>query len=365
MSISRRQLVTASTAIAGLLAGPRFARAQAPAAGAQAPALRPLTFGTGVRSISALVINTLIGEGLGYNREEGFTLRPLALGTNANVQVAVDKGDAMIGIGVPSYQLPLFARGELPPVINFYEYTYPYKWDVAVRPDSPIQRYEDLRGKRIGVSDLGATDYPVTRMVLRSLGIDPDRDAQWIAVGAGVPAGVALQRGSIDALAYFDTGFGQIAVAGIALRFLPRPPSVPLIGGQFLMTRRDWLGPNRALAVGFGRSVAKASEFLIANPRAGAKAFLEMYPETAPRGSSQADAIQAVVTAIGRRLTLYRPPYPGALMGSIQEAELRREAEFAELRVPDVTPLFTNDLIADINRFDVEAVRAAARTYPA
>ena len=38
----------------------------------------------------------------------------------------------------------------------------------------------------------------------------------WIAVGAGVTAGVALQRGVIDALAYFDTGFGQIDAAGIA-----------------------------------------------------------------------------------------------------------------------------------------------------
>ena len=27
-------------------------------------------------------------------------------------------------------------KGELPPITNFYEYTYPYKWDVAVKPES-------------------------------------------------------------------------------------------------------------------------------------------------------------------------------------------------------------------------------------
>ena len=31
----------------------------------------------------------------------------------------------------------------------------------------------------------------------------------------------------------------------------------------------------------------------------GAKAFLEMYPETAPRGSSTEDAVKAVLVAIG------------------------------------------------------------------
>ena len=72
--------------------------------------------------------------------------------------------------------MPLFAKGELPPIMNFYEYTYPYKWDVAVLPDAPFKSYEDLKGKKIGVSDFGTTDYPVTRAVFKNIGIDPDKD---------------------------------------------------------------------------------------------------------------------------------------------------------------------------------------------
>ena len=33
-----------------------------------------------------------------------------ALGTNANVQIAVDKGDVDFGVGVPVFQLPLSPR---------------------------------------------------------------------------------------------------------------------------------------------------------------------------------------------------------------------------------------------------------------
>ena len=71
----------------------------------------------------------------------------------------------------------------------------------------------------------GTTEYPVTRNVLRSLGLDPDKDVKWTAVGNGIPAGVALERGAIDALAYYDTGFGQIEAAGMAFDMLPRPES--------------------------------------------------------------------------------------------------------------------------------------------
>lgn len=225
MRMTRRQWLEASAAFTmAMAAGWRIGRAQG---------LRTVRFGTGIKAISPLVINTLIGEGLGYNKGEGFRLDPMPLGTNANVQIAVDKGDAEFGIGTPSFQLPLLAKGELGDSVNFYEYTYPYKWDVAVPPGSAIKSYRDLKGKKIGVSSLGGTEYPVTRNVLKTLGIDPDKDVSWLAVGQGVTAGVALQRKAVDALAYYDVGFGQIEAAGIKIDYLPRPKDVPLIGGQF------------------------------------------------------------------------------------------------------------------------------------
>ena len=59
------------------------------------------------------------------------------------------KGDIEFGVGTPSFQFPLFAKGQLPPIVNYYEYrSYPYLWDVAVKPDSGAQKYEDLKGKK-------------------------------------------------------------------------------------------------------------------------------------------------------------------------------------------------------------------------
>ena len=352
--MDRREVLKGAGALAAAAGLPSVSHAQD---------LRKVRMGFGVKSVSPIVINCLIGEGLGYHREEGFTLVARPLGANASVQVALDKGDLEFGVGTPSLHLPLFAKGELPPLTNFYEYTYPYKWDVAVKPDSGLRRYEDLKGKKIGVSDLGTTDYPVTRAVLKNLSLDPDKDVQWIAVGQGVSAGVALQRGVIDALAYFDTGFGQIEAAGIDIRMLARPKDIPMIGGFFLSARADFLRANRKLAVGYARAVAKSSEFLLANPLAGAKVFLDLYPETAPRGASQEQAVKSVLTAARRRISLYRPPYPDTKMGFIRESEFLDDAKFMDLSIADVKPLFTNDLIDEINAFDRDKIIADAKAY--
>ena len=130
--ITRRQWLQASSAFAAALAlGPRSVFAQ--------PA-KTVKVGVGLKSINASVINLLIGEALGYNAEEGFKVQGLALGGNANVQVATDKGDVDVGIGVPSYALPILAKGEWGQSQWFYQYTYPYKWDVAVKPGSAVKR---------------------------------------------------------------------------------------------------------------------------------------------------------------------------------------------------------------------------------
>ncbi|MGJ4892840.1 ABC transporter substrate-binding protein [Bradyrhizobium sp. HKCCYLS3077] len=332
-------------------------------AGLMAADAKKLRFGVGLKALNATVINCVIGEALGYNAQEGFSLDVQALGTNANVQVATDRGTVAIGVGVPSTALPLLAKGEWSGAKMFYQYTYPYKWDIAVPPGSALKSYTDLKGRKIGVSDFGATEYPVTKNVLKALGLDPEKDVSFVAVGNGTPAGVALQRGVIDALAYFDTGFGQIEAAGIELAYLPRPTTIPMVGGQFLMAMPTTFEKDRDLLIGFGRSVCKASQFLIANPAAGARAFLKLYPETAPRGASEDDAVKAVLQSISRRIKLYTPPYADTKMGAINEQEFRTEAAMNGLDIKDYNALYTNELIETINNFDAVKVKAEAATY--
>jgi NitT/TauT family transport system substrate-binding protein len=71
-----------------------------------------------------------------------------------------------------------------------------------------------------------------------------------------------------------------------------------------------------------------------------------------------------VLLAAQRRMKLYRPPYPNTKMGFIHEDELKREAKFLGLdSIKDVKPLFTNDLIDEINNFDRAKIVEQAKNY--
>jgi NitT/TauT family transport system substrate-binding protein len=113
--------------------------------------------------------------------------------------------------------------------------------------------------------------------------------------------------------------------------------------------------------VGFARAVNKASEYLLTNPEAGARAFLKLYPETAPRGASEADAVKSILFAAKRRIPLYRPPYPNTKMGFIREEELLTDAKFQGLDIKDIKPIYTNDLVDEINNYDRNKIIAEAK----
>ena len=352
MRIDRRNLMLGALAGGTALAMPAIGKAKD---------LRSVKVGIGFAAMSPGVINLFVAEPLGFAAENGIKIEGAALGTANNAMIAIDNGSIDIGVVSSSFFMPLRAKGQMSSIQLFYEYTYPYKWDIAVRPDSPIKTYAELRGKKIGVSNLGVSDYPVTRTVLNDIGIDPNKDVSWLAVGEGSTAGVALTRGDIDALGYFDSGFGTIENAGIKLRYLPRPSKVPMIGGLFLGYRKDFLAANKDLCIAYAKSVAQASEFLIANPQAGSSAFLKMFPATAPRNVTPEQAVEKTVVSIRKRIDLYAAPYPNAKMGQIFESEFETEAKMLDIKDLDYKSFYSNELIDRINDFDRAKLIAAAK----
>src|SRR5205807_10577164 len=104
MTKTRRQVLVMGGNIAALMA------VNAPIA--LAAGAKKLSFGVGLKALNGSVINCVIGEVLGYNAQEEFSLDVQALGTNSNAQVATDRGTDNIGIGVASTMLPILAKGD-------------------------------------------------------------------------------------------------------------------------------------------------------------------------------------------------------------------------------------------------------------
>ncbi len=336
-----------------------------PFAGAAGDELQKVSLGVGDKSMSPLNVDKIVPEYLGYYKAEGLTLEFVAAGSNAAVASGLYSKRLQFGVALANFQLPLAASGQKMPAIDFFENAYPFKSAMAVSPDSPIQRFADLKGGRIGVSNFGVSNMAVAQILLRQVGLDPDKDVNWLAVGEGAAAGTALQRHSIDALMHFKTALGEIEAAGVPMRLLPLPPDAPMIGGSFMATPPDLLRDHRAWVVGFGRAMAKGHVFIQANPEAAAYIYTQMYPGALPPGLTPQEQVKTVLVSISKLAPLLTSYDPAAPIGSIKDSEWQDELKFNNIPPDKVNlkEIYTNDLIKEINDFDHDKIIQEAKNF--
>src|SRR2546425_7530202 len=72
---------------------------------------------------------------------------------------------------------------------------YPFVLEVS----SDIKNTGDLKGKKVGVSSVGSSSDIATRVALRKLGLDPDKDVTIVAVGSSQQRTAALPARAIQA----------------------------------------------------------------------------------------------------------------------------------------------------------------------
>ena len=69
---------------------------------------------------------------------------------------------------------------------------------IVARTDRGIKRLEDLRGKKLATKKL-TSSHAMLMIVLRAVGIDPNKDVEIIDVGEPAAFSVMIQRGQVDA----------------------------------------------------------------------------------------------------------------------------------------------------------------------
>lgn len=70
---------------------------------------------------------------------------------------------------------------------------------VLLRPDSPLQRLQDLKGKTVGVTQYGSQGDTFLRDALKRTGLKPDAEVNILQMGGIPQVGSALLAGKIDA----------------------------------------------------------------------------------------------------------------------------------------------------------------------
>jgi NitT/TauT family transport system substrate-binding protein len=129
---------------------------------------------------------------------------------------------------------------------------------VLVRPESPLQRLQDLKGKIVGVTQYGSQGDTFVRDALKKIGLRPDADVTLIQMGGIPQVGSALLAGKIDA--------GVTGESGLLLVQQGRAKQLP--GGS-----------AKELKIPGSGATLNATRRHIARDRDGVMSFLRAYVE--------------------------------------------------------------------------------------
>ncbi len=330
----------------------------------QSKGLIKVRMGLGSQTVNPIFVNYVAAIGLGYFEKEGLDFEIIPVGDSAKLLSSVSSGATELAVGIPPQLLRAAANGELK-VKSFYNYLPGWKYEMMVVPNSPIKRVKDLKGKILGIETFGGSPALIASQILAREGIDPEKEVQWVAVGAGTTAALALNRKQIDAYITFDTQGGQIDLLGFKFKHLelPRPPELEETGALYIVARENYFKEAPQVIIGVGRAVTKGTIFTIANLKAAICIFFKLHPEAVPEGKPMEKAIADVMQAMMRRVEILKKIYPDKPWGWNTEKAWRNESAFYKIKVANYSQFFTNEYLGKINEFDQKEVIKEAQNY--
>lgn len=249
---------------------------------------------------------------------------------------------------------------------------------LAVMADSPItqesQLKEALRGRTIGTNAVGGNPELEVKAVLAKLGLDPENDVKFLAVGTGTPALNALQTGRVQALGLWAMVYADIQAQGAKLRIF-QPPPLPDLGFEHTtVTMQKTIDDDPELVAAFSKAIAQSLAFLsAAPPEQVVKLHYELYPSTKPAGVSDADAVAQgvlVLKSLMPYLQLQDRMKPGQLLGDATDAQINSVASLLHdadlikgVKAPDA--YFSRQFLESANKFERNAIVAKAKGFTA
>ena len=310
-------------------------------------------------------------KGAGFFKEEGLDVDLVPFDGTASLVPQLSTKRVLVGWATPDVVILSHQPGKDPlPLRFFYNGSRVAPWEMVVPEASAIKSLADLKGKRIGVGTLNFGNIPATRAMLKELGMEQGRDYQLQPVGAGAAAFVAFNSGQIDALNLFDAAHANLELTGAKIRRIPMPPQFVKATAHGLLTHEDNLKSNPKLLAAFGRAFAKGMVACDAAPRQCAENFWRMFPNLKHSEGTEEKKLADGDAVLRYGMRKYLAFDTDKRWGNYDDQGLRNAVnglhaggQIADAKL-DVQKLYTNALVDDINRFDAQAVAAAARKLP-
>lgn len=172
-----------------------------------------------------------IGVDGGFFKKHGVDVEELPIRDvfSAGVQSLVGV-DLLIGFGSPLAVLQPIVGGADLAVIGAHVSFDQYGMGVG----SAISDVKELKGKKVGVSALGARSDLVARVILRRAGLDPSKDVEMVAAGFAPARAAALSKNLVQGAPFSQNLIAEAQKIGIKVLDVK---SVPMVTDLLLTTR--------------------------------------------------------------------------------------------------------------------------------
>jgi len=151
---------------------------------------------------------------LGYFTQQGLnvTLIDEASGQSAENEVLAGQVDA--GSGSYNHTIELQAAGKQMEAVVQLDIAPGEAEMVSAKEANQIHSFADLKGKNLGVTELGSGTHTLSIALLHKAGLAPDQ-AHFVPVGAGDTFIAAMQQGKIDAGMTTEPTISRLIASGV------------------------------------------------------------------------------------------------------------------------------------------------------
>jgi NitT/TauT family transport system substrate-binding protein len=318
------------------------------------------------KTVSSAAAPFAIATKMGWFAKDGIKVELVPFPGSTDCVKAVATRDVQYGL--PSIEPLAIIRPQGVKIKNYYTAYQANIYGIAVPDDSPIKTFADLKGKKIGVTSMASAGVIVARALAANNGFNPDRDISIVVAGEAAQTAALLRGKQIDALSQFDTQYALTENAGAKLRMLDTR-DIANFPSNGLIALEERLASNRKEAIALAQGYAKGTVFAIANPEAAIRILWEVFPQTKATGKNEADAMRDDVKTLEARAKSWRLESVGAKRWG--DNLIDHYAAYIDFLVKNgvlkekanVNDLVTNDLIDDINKFDVKEIETMAKGW--
>ena len=238
--------------------------------------------------------------------------------------------DFLIGFGNPMAILQPVAGGADVALVGAHVSYDQYGMGVA----TGVSSVKELKGKKVGVSALGARSDLIARVILRRAGLDPARDVELVAAGFAPARALALSKNLVQGVPLNQQVAAEAQKLGIKILELK---SVPVVT-DLLMTTRSFIKREEDTVRRFMRGYADAIHHFVSR-RDDSLAILKKYFP-----NNQGLTVNAMYDSFSAQLRPL-PELNGEALQALVDVGAAMEKPSKSLKPADITePRFVDEL---------------------